>query len=98
MNVTTTKSEWEQLFLQRSADKKSLKDRGSFRFLDFQALLVLGPLQKLLPPFLFRSSVPLHGRKFNPNSKFSGTAEAYFVCHIGPIFQISLIYAIIGFP
>ena len=26
---------------------------------------------------------------FNP--KFLGTAEAYFVCHIGPIFRISLI-------
>ena len=30
--------------------------------------------------------------KINPNPKFLGTAEAYFVCHIGPIFQISLIY------
>jgi hypothetical protein len=25
----------------------------------------------------------LYGRKFNPNPKFLGTAEAYFVCHIG---------------
>ena len=33
----------------------------------------------------------MHGRKFNPNPKFLGTAEAYFVCHIGPIFQISLL-------
>ena len=39
-----------------------------------------------------------HGRKFNPNPKFLGTAEAYFVCHIGSIFQISLIYAFIGCP
>ena len=31
--------------------------------------------------------------KSNPNPKFIGTAEAYFVCHIGPKFQISLIYA-----
>ena len=38
----------------------------------------------------------LHGWKFNP--KLLGTAEAYFVCHIGPIFQISLIYAFIGCP
>ena len=38
----------------------------------------------------------LHGRKFNPNPKFLGTSEAYFVCHIDPIFQISLIYAFIG--
>ena len=30
--------------------------------------------------------------------KFLGTAEAYFVCHIGLIFQISLIYAFIGCP
>ena len=40
----------------------------------------------------------LHGQKFNPNPKFLGTAEAYFVCHIGSIFQISLIYAFIGCP
>ena len=40
----------------------------------------------------------LHGRKFNPNPKFLGTAEAYFVCHINPNFQISLIYAFIGCP
>ena len=37
-------------------------------------------------------------KKFNPNPKFLGTAEAYFVCHFGPIFQISLIYAFIGCP
>ena len=40
----------------------------------------------------------LHGRKFNPNPNFSGTTKAYCVCHIGPIFQISLIYAFIGCP
>ena len=40
----------------------------------------------------------LHGRKFNPNPKFLGTAEAYFVCHIGPIFKIFLIFAFIGCP
>ena len=34
----------------------------------------------------------------HPNPKFLGTAAAYFVCHIGPIFQISLIYAFIGCP
>ena len=33
-----------------------------------------------------------------PTSKFLGTAEAYFVCHIGPTLQISLIYAFIGCP
>ena len=32
------------------------------------------------------------------NYKFLGTAEASFVCHIGPIFQILLIYAFIGCP
>ena len=36
--------------------------------------------------------------KFNPNPKFLGTAKAYFVCHISPNFQISLIYAFIGCP
>ena len=40
----------------------------------------------------------LHGQKSTPNPKFLGTAEAYFVCHIGPNFQISLIYAFIGCP
>ena len=45
-----------------------------------------------------RKQPSLHGRKFNPNPKFSGTAEAYFVCHIGPIFQISLSQAFIGCP
>ena len=53
-------------------------------------LMDYGRLEKKLPS--------LHGRKFNPNPKFLGTAEAYFVCHIGPIFQISLIYAFIGCP
>ena len=37
-------------------------------------------------------------RKFNPNPKFLGTAEAYFVCHIGLIFHISFIYAFIWCP
>ena len=45
-----------------------------------------------------RKKPSLHSRKFNPNPKFLGTGEAYFVCHIGPIFQISLIYAFIGCP
>ena len=40
----------------------------------------------------------LHDQKSNPNPKFLGTAEAHFVCHIGPNFQISLIYAFIGCP
>ena len=40
----------------------------------------------------------LHGRKFTPTPKFLGTAAVYFVCHIGPNFQISLIYAFIGCP
>ena len=43
-------------------------------------------------------SPSLHGRKLNPNPKYLGTAKAYFVCHIGPNFQISLIYAFIGCP
>ena len=45
-----------------------------------------------------RKSPSLHGRKSTPTPKFLGTAEAYFVCHIGPNFQISLIYAFIGCP
>ena len=35
-----------------------------------------------------RKSASLHGWKSTPTPKFSGTAKAYFVCHIGPNFQI----------
>ena len=35
-----------------------------------------------------RKQPSLHGQKFNPNPKFLGAAEAYFVCRISPIFQI----------
>ena len=45
-----------------------------------------------------RKSLSLHSRKSNPNPKFIGTAEAYFVWHIGPKFQVSLIHAFIGCP
>ena len=41
-----------------------------------------------------RKSPSLHGRKSNPNPKFIGTSEAYLVCHIGPKFQVSLIYKV----
>ena len=37
---------------------QSLKVRGPCGSLDFQTLLVLGPLQKLLLPFIFFGSVP----------------------------------------
>ena len=43
-----------------------------------------------------RKSSSLHGRKSTPNPKFLGAAEAYFVCHVSPKFQISLIYVFIG--
>ena len=45
-----------------------------------------------------RKRPSLHGLKFTPTPKFLGMLAAYFVCHIGPIFQISLIYAFIGCP
>ena len=45
-----------------------------------------------------RKSPSLNSRKSTPIPKFLGTAEAYFVCHIGPNFQISLIYAFIACP
>ena len=45
-----------------------------------------------------RKSPSLPGRKSTPTPKFLGTAKAYFVCHIRPNFQISLIYAFIGCP
>jgi hypothetical protein len=44
-----------------------------------------------------RKSPSLHEQKSSPTPKFLGTAQAYFVCHISPNFQISLIYAFIGF-
>ena len=47
---------------------------------------------------LVRKSPSLHNRKSTPTLKFLGTTEAYFVCHMGPNFQISLIYAFIGCP
>ena len=50
----------------------------------------LGPPVRKLPS--------LYDGKSNPNPKFIGTAEAYFVCHISPKFQVSLIYALIGCP
>ena len=45
-----------------------------------------------------KKSPSLHGLKSNPNPKYLVTAEAYFVCHIGPKFQISFIHAFIGCP
>ena len=45
-----------------------------------------------------RKSPSLHGKKSNPNPKFIDTDQAYFVCPIGPKFQISLVYAFIGSP
>ena len=43
-------------------------------------------------------TLSLQGRKSAPTPKFLGKAKAYFVCHIGPDFQISLVYAFIGCP
>ena len=46
-----------------------------------------------------RKQSSLHSQKFNSNPKFLGTAEAYFVCHIGPKFQLLFfIYAFIECP
>ena len=45
-----------------------------------------------------RKPPSLHGRKSTPTPKFLGTAEGYFVWHISPKFQISLIYAFIKCP
>ena len=39
-----------------------------------------------------RKSPSQHSRKSTLAPKLLGTAEAYFVCHIGQIFQMSLIY------
>ena len=56
------------------------------------------PERKQQCPFTYGKQSSLHGRKFTPTPKFLGTAKVYCVCHIGPIFQISLIYAFIGCP
>ena len=45
-----------------------------------------------------RKSPSMNGRKSTPTTKFLGTAEAYFVRHVGQNFQISLIYAFIWCP
>ena len=45
-----------------------------------------------------RKQPSLHGRKFTPTPKSLGTAEAYFVCHIGPIFQIFMPSLGVGSP
>ena len=45
-----------------------------------------------------KKSTSLHSLKSNPNPTYLVTAEAYFVCHISPNFQISLIFAFIGSP
>ena len=42
--------------------------------------------------------VSLNGRNPTPTPKCLGTAEAYLVCHIGPKFKVSLIFAFIGCP
>jgi hypothetical protein len=43
-----------------------------------------------------RKAPSMHGQKTNPNPKFLGMAEAYFFCHIGPKFHISLIMPSLG--
>ena len=48
-----------------------------------------GPMRKL---------PSLQSGKSTPTPKFLGSTEAYFVCHIDPNFQISLIHAFIGCP
>ena len=60
----------------------------------FCCRLILGNVTDYGRPV--RKSPSLHGRK--STHKFLGTAEAHFVCNIGPNFQISLIHASIGCP
>jgi hypothetical protein len=45
---------------------------------------------------LLRKSPSLYGQKSTHNPKFLGMAEAYFVCHVDPNFQISDVF--IGCP
>ena len=82
----------------RSANRNELLSRDGMNFAQQMALGVchLGRLTNYGHPERKYSS--LHCQKFNPNPKFLVTAEAYFVCHIGLIFQIPLIYAFIGCP
>ena len=61
-------------------------------------VLDLGSIQNTDYGRPVRKSPSLHSQKSNPNPKFLSTAEANFVCHSGPKFQISLIHAFIGCP
>ena len=60
---------------------QSLKVRGPCGSLDFQTLIVLGPLQKLLLPFIFHGSVPfliqIHYNFFK-NSKTQGSSDHHW--------------------
>ena len=47
---------------------------------------------------LVRKLPSLHSQKYTPIPKLLGSTKAYFFCHIGPNFHISLIYAFIGCP
>ena len=83
-------------------DLKLKKPSFSLKFNYFQTMFLF-ELEKVIPGSTDygrpeRKSPYLNGRKSTPTPKFLGRAEAYFVCHIGPNFQISLIYAFIGCP
>ena len=71
---------------------------GTDSILTTAILFVKRNRHRLKPGRPVEKSPSLHGRKSTPTPKFLGTAKAYFVCHIGPNFQISLIYAFIGCP
>ena len=57
---------------------QSLKVRGPFGSLDFQTLLVLGPLQKLLLPFIFHGSVPLPTEHCHPQDYYHSQQWQYY--------------------
>ena len=80
--------------------KKSWTDSSVRLYSAVKFMLTLDTYNVKLTDYgrLVKKSPSLNGRKSTPTPKFLGTAEAYFVCHIGPNFQISLIYAFIGCP
>ena len=86
---------WVQWSMHLYFDMQVIQHVNNFQFIFFISTW----------SFLTRTTDAQRGNKLHckaenslPLPKFLDTDKAYFVCHIGPIFQISLIYAFIGCP
>ena len=96
-------------FFNKVRQVDSFENGNSFNWLEIYGLILIFTIatsniycQRCYPTTNYgrpvRKLSSLHSRKSNPNPKLLCTAEAYFVCHIGPKFQSSLTYASIGCP